>query len=81
LPALPFLDFSSGYVRRALDRLPSQGAKRPWRLYQNYGLDLITLRFGRLEDGVLDLREPSKPGPAVAAAERGSASRPGPEFS
>jgi cation diffusion facilitator CzcD-associated flavoprotein CzcO len=77
MPALPFLDFTSGYVRRALDRLPSQGARRPWRLYQNYALDLITLRFGRIEDGVLELREPSKAGLAVAASGGGSASRPG----
>ena len=51
----PFLDFTSGYVRRALPTLPRQGAKRPWRLYQNYLLDLLTLRFGRIEDGTLAL--------------------------
>ena len=52
---IPFLDFTSGYVKRALDRLPRQGARRPWRLYQNYLLDLLTLRFGRVEDGTLAL--------------------------
>jgi monooxygenase len=52
---MPFLDFTSGYVRRALPLLPKQGARRPWRLYQNYLLDLITLRFGRIEDGTLKL--------------------------
>jgi len=51
----PFLTFTSTYVRRALDRLPKQGAKSPWRLRQNYLLDLIALRFGRVEDGVLEL--------------------------
>ena len=51
----PFLDFTSGYVQRALPMLPKQGAKRPWRLYQNYFLDLLTLRFGRIEDGTLTL--------------------------
>jgi cation diffusion facilitator CzcD-associated flavoprotein CzcO len=55
---MPFLEFTSGYVRRALDRLPRQGAKRPWRLYQNYWLDLLSLRFGRLDDGVLELSVP-----------------------
>ena len=63
----PFLDFSSGYVRRALDILPNQGAARPWRLYQNYLLDLFTLRFGRIEDGVLTLARP--PATKGAAAE------------
>jgi monooxygenase len=52
---IPFLDFTSGYVRRALPMLPRQGARRPWRLYQNYFLDLMTLRYGRIEDGTLAL--------------------------
>ena len=52
---IPFLDFTSGYVKRALPLLPKQGARRPWRLYQNYLLDLLTLRFGRIEDGILSL--------------------------
>ncbi len=51
----PFLDFTSGYVQRALPLLPKQGERRPWRLYQNYLLDLMTLRFGRIEDGTLIL--------------------------
>lgn len=49
----PAVNFTSGYVQRALRELPSQGSKRPWRLYQNYILDLLTLRFGALEDGTL----------------------------
>lgn len=55
VPEIPFLDFTSGYVKRALTVLPRQGARRPWRLYQNYLLDLLTLRFGRIEDGTLVL--------------------------
>jgi monooxygenase len=47
---LPILDFSSGYVTRALDYLPRQGAERPWRLYQNYALDLVTLRYLAVTD-------------------------------
>ena len=31
-----FVDFSSGYVQRALDSLPKQGKRRPWKVYQNY---------------------------------------------
>nr|WP_283938497.1 NAD(P)/FAD-dependent oxidoreductase [Sphingomonas alba] len=52
---VPFLDFTSGYVKRALEVLPKQGERRPWRLYQNYWLDLLTLRFGKIEDGTLVL--------------------------
>jgi cation diffusion facilitator CzcD-associated flavoprotein CzcO len=53
VPELPWLDFSSGYVQRALEVLPKQGAKKPWRLYQNYALDMFTLRLGKIEDGTL----------------------------
>jgi monooxygenase len=48
-----FLNLTSGYVQRANGRLPMQGSKRPWKLYQNYFLDLITFRFGAIDDGVL----------------------------
>jgi cation diffusion facilitator CzcD-associated flavoprotein CzcO len=50
MPRLPWIDFSSGYVQRAIDKLPRQGARRPWRLYQNYALDLLALRYGSLRD-------------------------------
>ena len=49
----PFIDFSSGYVLRAIDKFPKQGSKAPWRLYQNYARDIVTLRFGALEDGTM----------------------------
>jgi cation diffusion facilitator CzcD-associated flavoprotein CzcO len=50
----PFLDFTSGYVQRAIDQLPKQGTRTPWKLYQNYALDIVTLKFGKLDDGVMD---------------------------
>jgi cation diffusion facilitator CzcD-associated flavoprotein CzcO len=56
LETRPFLDFSSGYVQRAIDIMPRQGAKAPWRLYQNYLLDLLTLRWSRIADGRLTFR-------------------------
>jgi cation diffusion facilitator CzcD-associated flavoprotein CzcO len=49
----PWLDFTSGYVQRALDQLPRQGAKKPWKLYQNYARDLMSLRFGTVNDGTM----------------------------
>ena len=48
-----WVDFSSGYIQRSLDRFPGQGKQAPWRLRQNYALDLLALRFGRLADGTL----------------------------
>ncbi len=46
----PFLDFTSGYVQRALARFPKQGSRKPWRLNQNYMRDVMTLRFGSVDD-------------------------------
>jgi cation diffusion facilitator CzcD-associated flavoprotein CzcO len=57
----PWLDFSSGYVQRALSILPRQGNKRPWKLYQNYALDLITLRYGKIDDGVMEFAKARSP--------------------
>jgi monooxygenase len=53
MPPRPFLSFSSGYVQRALAILPKQGSQRPWRVHQNYLLDLLHIRYGRIADGVL----------------------------
>lgn len=47
------LDFTSGYVQRALNTLPRQGSKTPWRLHQNYVKDLSMLRYGRVDDGTM----------------------------
>ncbi len=60
MPAEPFLDFSSGYVQRAIDRLPKQGAKAPWKLHQNYALDIMSLKFGALQDEAMEFTTPAK---------------------
>ena len=48
----PFLDFSSGYVTRAMEKFPKQGSKAPWRVHQNYARDLLALRYGSVDDGM-----------------------------
>jgi monooxygenase len=53
----PLVDFSSGYIQRAIDQFPRQGSKKPWRLYQNYVLDLLSLRFGPVDDGALQFEQ------------------------
>ena len=63
----PLLDFNSGYVLRSIDNLPKQGSKEPWKLRQNYPLDLRTLRHGPVDDGVLRFSNP-QPGPQPVAA-------------
>lgn len=47
---LQFIDLASGYVDRAMDQFPSQGDKSPWRLHQNYLLDIVNLRLGSVRD-------------------------------
>jgi cation diffusion facilitator CzcD-associated flavoprotein CzcO len=67
----PLMDFNAGYVLRSLDHLPKQGSREPWRLRQNYALDLRAIRHGPIDDGTLWFsaagrgREPAEP--AVAA--------------
>ena len=53
----PMLDFSSGYVQRAAGSLPGQGAKPPWRVYQNYFKDVAALGLGTVTDGVMEFRK------------------------
>jgi cation diffusion facilitator CzcD-associated flavoprotein CzcO len=65
-PRGPFLDLTSGYVTRALDLLPKQGARQPWRLHQNYARDVMMLRLRSIEDEGLEL---SRAGSAAAAPE------------
>jgi cation diffusion facilitator CzcD-associated flavoprotein CzcO len=56
----PAVNLTSGYIQRAIARLPKQGSKRPWRLYQNYALDMATLKFGALNDGTMEFGKSSK---------------------
>lgn len=48
----PLLGLTSGYVTRAASILPKQGSRSPWRMRQNYLLDLPEMRWGRLDDGI-----------------------------
>jgi len=55
-PALvrePLLNLSSGYVLRSVQDFPSQGSRRPWRVHQNYALDVLDFKLGGVDDGVM----------------------------
>jgi monooxygenase len=52
----PIIDFSSGYIQRSISKLPKQGPKAPWRLYQNYFLDLLGFRYGPVDDSAVEFR-------------------------
>ena len=68
LEPTPWLDFTSGYVTRAMADFPKQGQMAPWRVYQNYALDLVAFRFGKIEDGVMQFSSAEAPGVTRAAA-------------
>ncbi|MEP1446712.1 MAG: NAD(P)/FAD-dependent oxidoreductase [Paraglaciecola sp.] len=46
----PIIDFTSGYIIRALHEMPKQGREKPWRLNQNYILDRLSLSYSSVVD-------------------------------
>jgi hypothetical protein len=62
-------NFSSGYVARAVANWPKQGSKSPWRVYQNYFRDFVSLKWSSLDDGALEFSNPPdvSPDPALAS--------------
>jgi cation diffusion facilitator CzcD-associated flavoprotein CzcO len=55
----PAVDLNSGYVKRSIAQFPKQGSKRPWRLYQNYLLDTVALKFGQIADAEMEFGKKS----------------------
>jgi len=68
LDAKPLLDLTSGYVARAAAHLPKQGTEEPWRIRQNYILDMLTMKLSRIEDGILKFGA-SAPAPRLTPEE------------
>lgn len=60
----PLLNLNSGYVMRAAADLPKSATSAPWLIRQNYIRDMLTMKLGRMEDGVLQF---SKTVPIKAA--------------
>jgi cation diffusion facilitator CzcD-associated flavoprotein CzcO len=56
IETVPVVDFNSGYIQRALETLPKQGSKTPWRVHQNYVKDIRMFRYGNLEDGTMEFK-------------------------
>jgi monooxygenase len=46
----PMLGLTSGYVARAIDRLPKQGGRTPWRVHQDYLRDRRLMRRRPIND-------------------------------
>jgi len=73
LAARPLLELTSGYVQRAAANLPKQAAEKPWRIRQNYILDMLTMKLGRVDDGFLKFDGAFPARPAEIPARTGTA--------
>ncbi|MGW4272979.1 flavin-containing monooxygenase [Streptomyces seoulensis] len=72
MPTRPFLDFGAGYIQRAVDSLPRQGDRMPWRTSMDYRDDVRLLRADDVTDPELRFSRASRTGglttrPAVRA--------------
>ncbi len=47
----PVFGLNSGYINRAADRLPKQGAAFPWQVKQSYVADYRAMKLKSIEDG------------------------------
>jgi cation diffusion facilitator CzcD-associated flavoprotein CzcO len=63
----PLLDFAAGYILRSMHEFPKSGSRPPWRLGMSYLNDMVTLRHGRINDGVMTF---SRRGAGVARGPR-----------
>ncbi len=69
----PFVDFSSGYFQRAAHILPKQTGVSPWKQSQSYLHDIMDLRHGPIEDGVLEFKRAPAPSSEHERQERAPA--------
>lgn len=53
IEAESLINLSSNYIKRSEKFLPKQGSKTPWKLYQNYFLDWLTLKLSAVDDGYM----------------------------
>ncbi len=75
--AAPFVEkFTPGYIQRALANWPKQGAKKPWRVYQNYFRDSISLKWTSVDDGALVFSNPPQASPSPELARGGEIGPP-----
>jgi cation diffusion facilitator CzcD-associated flavoprotein CzcO len=49
----PLLDFDAGYVQRSINEFPHAGSRQPWQMGMSYAHDVVKLRHGRIDDGVM----------------------------
>ena len=54
-----------------MDKFHRQHKEAPWKLHQNYTADMMNLRYGRIDDGVLTFQKEREEAeaPVLQAAE------------
>ena len=72
MPMAPFSNFGSGYIQRALDQLPRQGNRAPWRISPTYSADVKLLRRGRVDDPELRFDRVREDRPLVIRRSQGT---------
>jgi monooxygenase len=55
----PLLNLRSGYIQRAQGKMPQQGSRPPWRVYQSYLQDYRATRRADVDDGVMRFTNPA----------------------
>ena len=55
-----YLNLSSGYITRALDKIPKQGSRSPWISTQDYLTDIIEVRWGSIINDDLHFKTTSQ---------------------
>jgi monooxygenase len=58
--SIPFMELSSGYVRRGVDLFPRQSSGDPWYRTQNYSRDRRTVMRAPLDDPALEFARAGK---------------------
>ncbi len=52
----PLGNLTSGYFKRATNKLPKEGSVGSWRNPQNYAFDIFRFRFGAIKDEALEFK-------------------------
>jgi cation diffusion facilitator CzcD-associated flavoprotein CzcO len=65
MPSAPFTSFASGYITRALDQLPRQGSRAPWRISPTYNADVRLLRKQPIDNPELQFTSARERVPSV----------------
>jgi cation diffusion facilitator CzcD-associated flavoprotein CzcO len=60
MPEQPTFHLESGYVKRGRHVHPKSGTHRPWKVSHNFLSDVLSQRFGRIEDSMVFGRAPAE---------------------